>query len=185
MSTTTSIVKNLAISWKHGNWLIIDAQFVNPGKGAAFTRAKLRNLQTGQVVENTFRSGEAVETIEVVRQKCQYLYNDGANYYFMDNENFEQFSLETAAMGDSPRFLIDDTECYVMYIDGTPISIQLPPKMAFTVISTPPGVKGDTATGGSKEATIDTGTVIKVPLFIKEGEKIMVNTDDGSYVSKA
>ncbi len=185
MASTTNIVKGLTLSWKHGNWLIVDAQFVNPGKGAAFTRCKLRNIKTDQVVENTFRSGEAVETVETQRKKCQYLYNDGSEYHFMDNDSYEQFSFPEATIGDAKRFLLEDTECYALYIEGTPVSIQLPPKMTFTVISAPPGVKGDTATGGSKDVEIDTGAKVKAPLFISEGEKIIVNTEDGSYVSKA
>lgn len=184
MPSTTNITKGLTISWKHGNWLIIEAQFVNPGKGAAFTRCKLRNIKTDQVVENTFRSGEAVETVETQRKKCQYLYNDGTEYHFMDNETYEQFSLPEKTIGNDKDYLLEDTECYALYIEGTPVSVQLPPKMTFTVVSAPPGVKGDTATGGSKEVEIDTGAKVKVPLFISEGEKIIVNTEDGSYVSK-
>lgn len=185
MPSTTNIVQGLAILYKNQPWLIISAQFVNPGKGSAFTRAKLRNLKTDQVVENTFRSGEAVETLDMIRKKCQYLYNDGTSYNFMDNDSYEQFSLDKTVLGEGTKFLIDDTQCFALYIDGTPISIQLPPKMDFKVITTTPGVKGDTATGGSKECTIETGATIKVPLFIKEGEIIKVNTEDGSYVSKA
>ncbi|PKL36284.1 elongation factor P [Candidatus Peregrinibacteria bacterium HGW-Peregrinibacteria-1] len=184
MATTTNITQGLAVKYKNQDWIVSFAQFVNPGKGAAFTRAKLKNLKTGQVVENTFRSGESIETIDVVRNKCQYLYNDSSDFYFMDNETFEQFALSADIIGDQKDFLLDNTECYSLYIDGTPMSIQLPPKMTFTVISTPPGVKGDTATGGSKEAIIDSGATIKVPLFIKEGERIIVNTEDRSYVSK-
>ena len=185
MASTTSIVQGIAINYKNQPWLVVYAQFVNPGKGTAFTRAKLKNLKTDQVVENTFRSGEAVELIDVVKQKCQYLYSDNSEFHFMNSENYEQFSLSTEIIGEGQKFLIDGTDCYAMYIEGKPVSIQLPPKMDFTVISTPPGVKGDTATGGSKECIIDTGAVIKVPLFIKEGEKIKVNTEDGTYVSKA
>lgn len=185
MSSTTNIVKGLAIDFKHGTWLLVDAQFVSPGKGSAFTRAKMKNLKTDQVIEHTFRSGESVELVDVQRQKCQYLYKDGGECHFMDNESYEQFTLAEDAIGDGTKYLIDGTECYALILDGVPVSIQLPPKMDFKVISTPPGVKGDTATGGSKECTIETGAVIKVPLFIKEGETIKVNTDDGSYVSKA
>ncbi len=185
MPSTTDIKKGLVIDFKHGAWLITVAQFVNPGKGAAFTRAKLRNLKSGQVIENTFRSGEAVETLDVVNKRCQYLYSDGNDYFFMDNDSYEQFSLDLETIGDDSKFLLDGTDCYAMYIEGKPVSIQLPPKMDFVVTETSPGVKGDTATGGSKDAVIETGAVIKVPLFIKEGEKIKVNTDDGSYVSKA
>lgn len=184
MSTTTDLKQGLTILHKGNPWLIAVAQFVNPGKGSAFTRAKLRQLKTGQVVEHTFKSGEAVELVDVVRTKCQYLYNDGENYNFMDNETYEQFSLDKEAIGDSTKYLIENTECYAMYIDGTPVSIQVPPKMTFKVISAPPGYKGDTATGGSKDATIETGATIKVPLFIEEGDLIMVNTAEGNYVSK-
>lgn len=185
MATTTNIVKGIAIHWKHGSWLVAEAQFVNPGKGGAFTRCRLKNLKTGQLVENTFRSGEAVDLIDVERKKCQYLYNDGSDYYFMDNDSYEQFSMDSETIGDDKKYLVDNTECYAMHIDGAPASIQLPVKMAFKVTSTPPGEKGNTATGGSKEAIIETGAVIKVPLFIKEGESILVNTEDGSYVGKA
>ncbi|MBI4975504.1 elongation factor P [Candidatus Peregrinibacteria bacterium] len=185
MTMTTELRKGLAISFKNSTWLFIEAQFVNPGKGSAFTRSKLKNLKTNQVIEYTFKSGEAVEVADVIRKKCQYLYNDSENYYFMDNDSYEQFSLDKDTIGNDSKFMLDGTECYAMYIDGTPVSIQLPPKMDFKVISTTPGVKGDTATGGSKEATIETGAIVKVPLFIKEGEVIKVSTEDCSYVSKA
>lgn len=185
MPTTTSITHGLTIKFKGQNWTIINTQFVNPGKGAAFTRAKMRNLKTGQVIENTFKSGEAVEMIETARKKAQYLYNDASGYHFMDNDTYEQFTLPQDAIGDNKKFMLDGIECYMLYIDNNPINIQLPPKMDFKVIETTPGVKGDTATGGSKDCTIETGAVIKVPLFIKEGEKICVNTELGQYVGKA
>ncbi|MBP9770570.1 elongation factor P [Candidatus Gracilibacteria bacterium] len=184
MSSTTDLKQGLTILHKGNPWLIAVAQFVNPGKGSAFTRAKLRQLKTGQVVEHTFKSGEAVELVDVVRTKCQYLYNDGENYNFMDNETYEQFALDKESIGDATKYLVENTECYAMYIDGIPVSIQVPPKMTFKVISAPPGYKGDTATGGSKDATIETGATIKVPLFIEEGDLIMVNTAEGNYVSK-
>ena len=174
-----------AIKYKNGTWVVVSAQFVNPGKGGAFSRVRLKNLQTDQVVENTFKSTENIEEMDVVRKKAQYLYSDGTDFHFMDNDNYEQFSLGKDAIGDGVKFLIDGTECYIMYIEGKPVSVQLPPKMDFKVIQAPPGVKGDTATGGSKEVTIETGTKIKVPLFIDEGETIKINTEDGSYVSKA
>lgn len=184
MASTTAIVKGLVILYKHSPWLVAEAQFVNPGKGGAFTRTRLKNLKTDQLIEITFRSGEAVETLETLRKKCQYLYNDGSSYHFMDNESYEQFDFDKAIIADAKNYLVDGTECYALYIEGKPVSIQIPPKMTFTVTQTTPGVKGDTATGGSKEATIESGAVIKVPLFIKEGEKIIVNTEEGTYVSK-
>ncbi len=185
MPTTTNIVPGIAIEFKNQPFLVISTQFENPGKGQAFTRAKLKNLKTGQVLENTFKSGEAVPLVDTARKKCQFLYNDGDTYNFMNNETYDQFTLSTEQIGDQKKFLIDGTECYALYIEGNPISIQLPPKMDFTVTSTTPGVKGDTATGGSKDCEIETGAVIKVPLFIKENEKITVNTETGTYVGKA
>lgn len=185
MATTTTISKGIAIEYKGQPWLVAEAQFTNPGKGSAFTKTKLKNLKTDQVIEITFKSGEALELIDTVRQKCQFLYKDGEGYNFMNNETYDQFTLDAGIIGDNERFMLENTDCYILFIDGKPISLQLPPKMDFKVTSTPPGVKGDTATGGSKEATIETGAVIKVPLFINEGETIKVNTDDGTYVSKA
>jgi elongation factor P len=185
MPTTNSITKGLAISFKRQPWIVLSTQFTNPGKGQAFTKARMRNLKTGQVLENTFKSGESVELLDTIRKKCQYLYNDGSDYHFMDNETYEQFALNKDTIQDAEKFLIDGTECYALHIEGNPVSIQLPPKMDFKVTKTTPGVKGDTATGGSKDCTIETGTTIKVPLFIKEGETIKINTENGTYVSKA
>jgi elongation factor P len=185
MATTTDLRQGTTIMFKNQPWIIAKAQFVNPGKGAAFTRAKLRNLKTGNIVENTFKSGESVELADVIQKRCQHLYKDNSGFYFMDTDSYEQFSLDKDSIGDAGKYLIEGTECYAMYIDKIPVSIQVPPKMDFKVINTTPGVKGDTATGGSKECTIETGTVVRVPLFIKESDTIKINTEDGSYVSKA
>lgn len=185
MPTTDHIVQGIAINFKGSPWLIIQTNFVNPGKGAAFTRAKMRNLKTDQVLEITFKSGEQVELADVVRRKCQYLYKDGSGYNFMDNDTYDQFTLTNEIIGNANKFLQEGIECYALHIDGNAVNIQLPPKMDFKVIEAEPGVKGDTATGGEKECKIETGTSIKVPLFIKEGDKITVNTENGSYVSRA
>lgn len=185
MSTTSDLRKGLAVQFKGNPCLITEAQFVSPGKGSAFTRCKLKNLKNGQIVEMTFKSGEAFEVVDVSYNKCQYLYTDGVNYFFMNNDTYDQFSLGKDSLGDLCKYLLDGTECFAMYLDGVPISIQLPPKMDFKIISTSPGVRGDTATGGSKEAVIEGGAVIKVPLFIEEGEVIKINIEEGTYVSKA
>ena len=185
METTTQITKGLTIHFKNAPWTIADAQFVNPGKGSAFTRTKLKNLKTGQSIDYTFRSGESVDLVDVQRKKCQFLYKDHEGYHFMDNDSYEQFLLEEDIIADQKKFLTDGTECFAMNIDGIVASIQLPPKMDFIVTQAPPGYKGDTASGGTKDVTIETGATIKVPLFINEGEKIKINTEDGSYVSKA
>ncbi len=185
MPTTDKIVQGIAIRFKDQPWLIIGTQFTNPGKGQAFTKAKLRNLKTGNTMENTFKSGEQVELVDTMRKKCQFLYEAGTDYHFMDNESYEQFSLDKDTIGDAIKYLVDGTECYALHIEGQPASIQLPPKMNFKVAKTTPGEKGNTATGGNKDCTIETGTVIKVPLFIKEGETIIVNTENNTYVSRA
>jgi elongation factor P len=185
MPSTTNIIHGTAIEFKNQPWLIISTQFVNPGKGAAFTRAKLKNLKTGQVMENTFKSGESVEMIDMSKNKCQFLYKEGSSFNFMDNSTYEQFSLEEDTVGEGSKYLLEGTECYALYLDGIPVSIEIPQKMDFKVVEAPPGLKGDTATGGSKEVTIETGTKVKVPLFIKEGDVIKVNTETNEYFSKA
>ncbi|MDA1060609.1 MAG: elongation factor P [bacterium] len=185
MPSTTSIKKGIAINHKGQSWIIIEDTHVHPSRGSAFTRAKMRNLKTGQVLEETFRSGESVELADTARNKCQFLYKDGNQYHFMEDDTYDQFHLDETSIGDNKKYLLEGTSCYALHIDGNPVSIQLPPKMEFKVTQSPPGVKGDTATGGSKECTIETGTKIKVPLFIKEGEIIIVNTETGDYVSKA
>lgn len=182
---TTNINKGAAIKFKNQPWLITETQFEKPGKGAAFTRTKLKNLKTGQVIENTFKSGESVNILDTIRKKCQFLYRDGNDFHFMDNETYDQFVLQKEAIGNDVKFLLDGTDVHVLFIEGTPISIQVPPKMNFKVVSTTPGVKGDTATGGNKDAELETGAILKVPLFIKEGETIKINTENGTYVSKA
>ncbi|MFA6917395.1 MAG: elongation factor P [Candidatus Gracilibacteria bacterium] len=185
MGTTTEIRKGIAVVFKGQTWLVTQAQFVSPGKGSAFTRVKLKNLTSGTNAEVTYKSGEAVETADVQHKKCQFMYTDGTSYNFMDNDSFEQFSLDAEAIGDAVKLLKDGIECYAMYIDNVPVSIQLPPKMDFLVTFAEPGVKGDTATGASKDCTIETGLTIKVPLFVNEGDIIKINTEDFSYVSKA
>lgn len=185
MVQTSNINKGTAIKYKDQPWIITETQFENPGKGAAFTRAKMKNLKTGQVLENTFKSGESVEILDTIRKKCQFLYRDGNEFHFMDNETYDQFILQKESLEDEVKYLIDGTNVHVLFIEGNPISIQVPPKMDFKVVSTTPGVKGDTATGGNKDAEIETGAILKVPLFIKEGEIIKINTETGTYISKA
>jgi elongation factor P len=185
MATTMDLRQGTAVMYNHNPYLIVFSQFVNPGKGSAFTRAKMRNLKNGQMLEVTFKSGEALELVDMQHIKCQYLYNDGKSYYFMNNETYEQFSLDTDLLGDYVKYLRDGTECYALSIDGTVVSIQLPPKMDFKVLSTPPRSRGNTATTDTKEAELGNGLVVKVPAFIEEGEMIRVNTEDGSYVGKA
>jgi elongation factor P len=185
MPKTDKIVNGLALRFKNEPWVVISTHFESPGKGQAFTKAKMRNLKTGKTLENTFKSGESVEIVDTIRKKAQYLYEANKEYYFMDNDSYEQFFLTAEAIEDNKKYLVEETDVHVLYIEGNPISIQLPPKMTFKVIQAPPGEKGDTATGGSKDVIIETGATVKVPLFIKEGQLIIVNTESGDYVSKA
>jgi len=182
--TTADFSKGAAIKYNGETCLILSYQFVNPGKGTAFTRTKLKNAKSGKIFEVSFRSNESIEEANVDYRPCQYLYNDGKEMSFMDNTNYEQFVLNIEDVGDMINYIVDGSEVKVVFIDGVPFTIQLPPKMNFKIISAPPGDKGDTATGGSKQAEIETGVKVNVPLFIKEGDVIRVNTDTGEYVER-
>ena len=164
---------------------IIDCEFVKPGKGQAFTRVKLRNLKTGRVLEKTYKSGETVEGADVVDVEMQYLYNDGEMWYFMNTESFEQLTADEKAMGDAGQWLKGEELCEVTLWNGVPLSVSAPNFVILEITETDPGIRGDTATGGTKPATLETGAVVKVPLFIEQGEKIKVDTRISAYVSRA
>ncbi len=180
----SSLRKGQPINWNHGVWVATDITFVNPGKGSAFYRVKLKNTETGQAVENTFKSGETVDEAQVQYKKCQYLYSDGSAYHFMDQESYEQFELDAGAVGSDADFLKDGEEVKVIKVNGKACGVQLPPKLVFEVTDAPPGVKGDSATGKTMPATIETGATVQVPLFVKTGDKIRVNTETGEYVER-
>ena len=163
---------------------IISNEFVKPGKGQAFNRVKIRNLKTGRVLERTFKSGENVEAADVVDIEMQYLYNDGNMWHFMEPNSFEQYSAEHIAVSDAEKWLKDQDICTVTLWNGVPLSVAPPNFVSLAVTQTDPGLKGDTATGGNKPATMETGAVVKVPLFIQEGELIKVDTRTGEYVSR-
>lgn len=181
---TADFKKGLAIKYNGETCIILSYQFVNPGKGSAFTRTKLKTAKSGKTFEVSFRSNETIEEASVNYRNAQYLYNDGVEMTFMDNTSYEQFTLPLENIGDMKDYIIDGSEVIVMFIDGNPFTIQLPPKMNFKVTEAPGGAKGDTATGGSKQVTIETGAKVNVPLFIKEGDTIRVNTDTGEYVER-
>lgn len=182
---TSDFKKGLAVKYNQETYVIAGYQFVNPGKGAAFTRAKLKSVKTGRTVEITFKSGETVEDANMEYHRCQYLYSDGSEFFFMDNASYDQFGISAEMVGDQSDFLIDGTEVVVVFVDDSPATLQLPTKMDFKVISAPPGEKGDTATGGTKPVQIETGATISAPLFIKEGDRIRVNTETHEYVERA
>jgi len=181
----SDLKKGNAINWKNGVWIAQDITFVNPGKGSAFYRVKLRNIETGQSVENTFKSGESIDEASVVRRNAQFLYKTGDEFHFMDNESYEQVALDTDAVGKAADFMVDGVEVQLVVVNDRPVGVQLPPKMVFEVTEAPPGVKGDSATGKMMAVTISTGATVMAPLFIKTGDNIRINTETGEYVERA
>ena len=166
-------------------YFCIDFLHVKPGKGAAFVRAKIKNLETGAVVERTWNAGEKVQDGHVDRRQMQYLYENEGMYCFMDNETYEQIELNKENLGDAVHFLKEEMNVSVMMFKGKVIGIDLPAAVELKVVETDPGVRGDTATGGSKPAKLETGYVVKVPLFINEGEVLQIDTRTGQYIGRA
>ncbi len=163
---------------------IIENEFVKPGKGQAFSRVKIRNLKTGRVLEKTFKSGDSVEAADVMDTDMQYLYNDDDAWYFMDPITFEQLGADNNAMGENIKWLKEQDMWVVTLWNGVPIAMTAPNHVVLTIAQTDPGLRGDTSGGGGKPATCDTGAVVRVPLFISEGEAIRVDTRTGEYVGR-
>lgn len=164
---------------------MVDVEFVKPGKGQAFTRVKLKNLVTGRTWERTFKSNESIEGADVMDTDMEYLYNDGEMWHFMDPNTYEQVAADATAVGDSHLWLKEQDKCSITLFNGNPIAILPPNFVELSVTETDPGLKGDTAQGGSKPATLQTGAVVRVPLFIEEGEVLKIDTRTGEYVSRA
>ena len=160
---------------------ILENEFVKPGKGQAFSRVKLRNLKTGRVIEKTFKSGESLEGADVLDMDMQYLYEDGEFWYFMEPDTFEQHQAAESAVGDAVKWLSEQDICVVTLYNGAPLSVVPPNHVELAIAQTDPGLRGDTAQGGSKPAKLVTGAVVKVPLFLEEGEVIKVDTRTGEY----
>lgn len=164
--------------------VMIDVEFVKPGKGQAFTRVKYRNLSTGRVLEKTFKSGESVEAADVVDTQMQYLYNDGEHWHFMDPVSYEQYQADASAMGDVAKWLKEEAECQVTLYNDAIIQVTPPMFVELKVVETEPGIRGDTAGTGGKTATLETGAVVRVPLFIDEGQTLKLDTRTGEYVGR-
>lgn len=163
---------------------VVDVDFVKPGKGQAFARVKIRNLLTGRVVERTYKTGESVESADVMDTDMQYLYNDGEHWHFMHPETFEQLAANESAVSEAIKWLKEQDMCTVTLWNNEPIAVVPPNFVELRITETDPGVRGDTASGGGKPATLETGAVVKVPLFIEQGEVIKVDTRTGEYVSR-
>lgn len=163
---------------------IIENEFVKPGKGQAFNRVKIRNLKTGRTIERTFKSGDSVEAADVVEVEMQYLYTDGDQWYFMDPNSFEQIGANQAAVESALKWIKEQDVCTVTLWNNEPLSVEPPNFVNLKVTETDPGLRGDTSGGGGKPATLETGAVVRVPLFIEEGELLKVDTRSGEYVSR-
>ena len=164
---------------------IVENEVVKPGKGQAFNRVKLRNLKTGKSWERTFKSGESVEAADIMDVDLQYLYNDGEFWHFMDQQSFEQQAADATAVGEAAKWLKEEDVCTVTLWNGSPLAVTAPNFVELEIMETDPGLKGDTANGGSKPATLSTGAVVRVPLFVNQGDVIKVDTRTGEYVSRA
>jgi len=184
MYQTNEFRKNLKIEYEGSLWAIVDAQFVKPGKGVAFCKTKLKNLLDGRQVQVNFRSGDKVGKPDVMDVKMQVLYTDGESWHFMDNKSYDQIEVPIADLGDRAQYLKEELEVSVLLYNGRAVDIELPNFIEADIVQCEPGVKGDTVQGGSKPATLETGAVVQVPLFVNEGERIKVDTRTGEYAAR-
>lgn len=183
--STNQFKPGLKLLFDGDPYSIIENEFVKPGKGQAFNRIKVRNLKTGRVIEKTLKSGESVEGADVIDVELQYLYSDGSEWYFMNPQTFEQMNANTDTVGESAKWLKGQEMCEVTLWNDIPLAVTPPNFVVLEIAETDPGVRGDTASGGTKPATLETGAVVKVPLFIEQGELLKIDTRTGEYVSRA
>lgn len=185
MISVNDFKTGLTIEVDGGIWRVMDFQHVKPGKGAAFVRSKLKNLRTGAMQEKTFRGGEKVSKAQIDNRKMQYLYESGGNHVFMDTENYEQIELPEEQIKDELKYLLENSMCNIVMYGSETIGVDLPNTVTLAVKETEPGIKGDTSSGGSKPAIMETGLVVQVPFFVNAEDKLIINTVEGSYVSRA
>ncbi|MDP3010664.1 MAG: elongation factor P [Methylococcales bacterium] len=182
--STSEFKAGLKVMLDNDPCAIIENEFVKPGKGQAFNRVKIRNLKTGRVIERTFKSGESLEGADIVEMEMQYLYNDGEFRHFMNNESFEQYQCDEKIVGDTGKWLKDQDSCTVMLWNDAPIGVTPANFVELKIVETDPGVRGDTSGGGGKPAKLETGAVVRVPLFVQTDEMIKVDTRTGDYISR-
>ena len=186
MATTSDIRKGAVIKHNNDLYVVVEFQHVNPGKGAAFTRTRMKNLGNAKVIELTYKTSETLEIVSVQFQTMQYLYKSGENYAFMNTSDYEQIEMDGDLIGDEAKYLKEGIEVIIGIYQERPVSIQLPKKIQYKVVEAPPAVKGDSASGNvTKEIGLDNGLKIQAPIFIKEGEEILVNTETGEYSARA
>ena len=184
MFSTAEFKKGLKIELDGVPYTIVDFQHVKPGKGGAFVRTKLKSLLTGKVLDQTFRSGEKVKKPDLVEREMQYLYRDGDRFCMMDNETFEQIMLTEDQVGEARQYLTENLDVNILFFNQEPVGVDVPLFVELEVVQTEPGVKGDTAAGGTKPATLESGVTVQVPLFISEGDRVKVDTRTGSYIER-
>ena len=184
MASTTDI-KNGAVLKIDGNlWSVVEFQHVKPGKGGAFVRTKLRNVTSGKVVDRTFNAGAKIETATVDRSDYQYLYQDGDDYVFMDMKTYDQINVPATVVGDAANYMLESQTATIAMHEGNPLYIELPASVVLEITYTEPGLQGDRSTGGTKQATFQTGYEVKVPLFLNQGDKIKIDTRTGEYLGR-
>ncbi|GAE31864.1 elongation factor P [Alkalihalobacillus hemicellulosilyticus] len=185
MISVNDFKTGLTIEVDGGIWQVMEFQHVKPGKGAAFVRSKLRNLRTGSVQEKTFRAGEKVSKAHIENRRMQYLYANGDMHAFMDNETYEQIELATAQIEHELQFLKENMEVQIISYEGETLGVEVPNTVELEVTETEPGIKGDTASGGTKPATVETGLTVQVPFFVNQGDVLIIDTRSSAYVSRA
>lgn len=185
MATTSDLKNGMCLDFEGSLWTVIEFQHVKPGKGPAFVRTKMRQVLTGKVVEKTLNAGVKIDIAILEKREMQFLYKEGEDFVFMDNKTYDQMNISAATVGDAANYMLENTEAIVAIHENNPLYIELPASVQLTVTYTEPGLQGDRSSGGTKPATVETGIQIQVPLFIKQDEKIMVDTRDGSYQGRA
>jgi elongation factor P len=184
MYSTAEFKKGLKIELEGVPYTIVDFQHVKPGKGGAFVRTKMKSLLTGRVLDQTFRSGEKVKKPDLMEREMQYLYGEGEDFHMMDNETYEQIMLTGDQVGEARQFLAENMAVKVLFFNQQPVAVEVPLFVELEVTQTEPGVKGDTAAGGTKPATLESGVLIQVPLFINEGDRVKVDTRTSAYIER-
>jgi elongation factor P len=185
VATTNDLKNGMTLDIEGQLWTVVEFQHVKPGKGPAFVRTKLKQVMTGKVVDKTFNAGVKVEIAILEKREMNFLYKEGDDFVFMDNENFDQMTISSATVGEASNFMLENTVAIVAIHEDNPLFIELPASVELTVTYTEPGLQGDRSSGGTKPATVETGIEVQVPLFIKQDEKILVDTRDGSYQGRA
>jgi elongation factor P len=184
VATTNDLKNGMVLDLDGALWSVVSFQHVKPGKGGAFVRTTLKNVMTGKVVDKTFNAGTKVETSTVDRREMTYLYNDGADFVFMDPDTYDQVPVSPGVVGDAAKYLLENSTALVATHDEAPLYVELPAAVELNIEETAPGVQGDRSTGGTKPATVETGAEVQVPLFVGQGEKIKVDTRDGRYLGR-